>query len=76
MSLYGCFPFFQNISHLFIHPSIHFTLTSGWFSGSPAALALSLQTHVEVLTDVGQIGRAVEKLNCCNHIYLAPYLHV
>lgn len=35
------FPFFQYISHLFIHPSIYFTLTGGWFSGSPAALDLS-----------------------------------
>lgn len=28
-----------------IYSSIHFTLTSGWFSGSPSALDVSLQTQ-------------------------------
>lgn len=64
------FPFFQYISHLFIHPSIYFTLTGGWFSGSPAALDLSLQTQGRCWPML-EIGRAAEKLNCRNHVCLA-----
>lgn len=58
------------LMYLFIHPSI-FTRNSGWFSGSPRSLGSFPPNTGEVLTDVGQIGRAPEKPNCCNHIYLA-----
>lgn len=56
-----------------IYPSVHlFYFTSGWFSGSPpSAGSFPPNSTGEVLTDVGQISRASQKPNCCNHIYLA-----
>lgn len=58
------------ISHLFIHPSV-FCFNQWVVFRKSFSLECFPPNTAEVLTDTGRIGRAVEKPNCCNHIYLA-----